>query len=136
MGSNMNRVVARFRDGRILKGVALDLDPAKPLFHLRPPEGGKAHEIRLDDLKAIFFVRSFEGDPERDEMRTLDPGDVRARGSTTVSFTFEDGETIVGLAIRHPPIKAFHYIVPADPDSNNIRILINQAAVKSMDALS
>jgi len=132
----MNKVVARFRDGRMLKGVAMDLDPAKPSFHLRPAEGGKAHEVRLDDLKAIFFVRSFEGNPQRKEVRTLDPGDVRARGSTTVSFMFEDGEIIVGLAIRYPPIKPFHYIVPADPGSNNMRILINQAAVKSMQAIS
>jgi len=132
----MNKVVARFRDGRVLKGVALDLDPAKPQFHLRPVEGGKASEVRLDDLKAIFFVRTFEGDPKRAEVQTLDTGDPRARGSTTVSFTFEDDETVVGLAIRYPPIKPFHYIVPVDPDSNNLRILINQSAVRSMQALS
>jgi Family of unknown function (DUF6982) len=132
----MNKVVARFRDGRVLKGMALDLDPAKPLFHLRPVEGGKASEVRLDDLKAIFFVRSFEGDPQRTEPRAVDPGDPRARGATTVSFTFEDDETVVGLAIRFPPIKPFHYIVPVDPGSNNIRILINQSAVRSMQALS
>jgi len=131
----MNKIVARFRDGRALKGVAMDLDPAKPVFHLRPAEGGKAIEVGLDDLKAIFFVRSFDGDPQRVEARTLDPDDVRSRGTTTVSFTFEDGETVVGLAIRYPPIKPFHYIVPVDAASNNLRILVNQSAVQAMKAL-
>jgi hypothetical protein len=132
----MNKVVARFRDGRILKGVALDLDPARPLFHLRPQAGGKAFEIRLDELKAVYFVRAFEGDAARHEIRTIDPKDPRGRGATAASFTFEDGEVLIGLAIRFPPIRPFHYIVPVDAGSNNIRILINQSAVKSMEALA
>lgn len=132
----MNKVVARFRDGRVAKGVALDLDPSRPQFHLRPPGGGKAEEIRLNDLKAVFFVRSFEGDASRDEDPTPDPGDPRGRGTTTVSLTFEDGEVVVGMTIRYPPNRPFFYITPVDAGSNNIRVLINQSAVKSMDTLS
>jgi hypothetical protein len=132
----MNKVVARFKDGRVLKGVALDLDPNKPFFHLRPPEGGKPQDIRLDDLKAVFFVRSFEGDSARDEDRTPDPEDPRGRGATTMSLTFEDGEVVVGMSIRYPPNKPFFYIVPVDARSNNIRVLINQSAVKSMESLA
>jgi len=128
-------VVARFQDGRIIKGTSLDVDPARPTFHIRS-QPGPAVEVRMSDLKALFFVRSLEGDSARQERRSLDPADARSRGSTLVSITFADGEVINGLTIRYPPNRPFFFVLPVDPDSNNIRILINQAAIKSMEALS
>ena len=38
------RVVARFCDGRMLKGTTQDFKPASPRFHLAPAEGGAAAE--------------------------------------------------------------------------------------------
>jgi len=128
-----NKVVARFRDGRVIKGISLDVDPAKPVFHLRPAQG-TAMEIKLSDLKALFFVRSLEGNPTHKEARALSPGDVRIRGSTLVTLRFADGEVIVGLTIRFPPNKPYFFVVPVDTKSNNIRMLINRDAVTSMEA--
>ena len=34
-----NLVVARYLDGKLLKGTSLDVDPTRPTFHVRPPEG-------------------------------------------------------------------------------------------------
>ena len=128
-----NQVVARYRDGRVVKGTSLDLDPAKPVFHLRP-QGEKAIEIVLNDLKALFFVRSLDGDAGRNEDYTPDPQDPRARGSTLVRLAFEDGELMVGHTIRFPPVRQYFYITPVDTKSNNIRILINRDAVVSIEA--
>ena len=128
----MNQVVARYRDGRVVKGTSLDLDPAKPVFHLRPA-GQKAIEIVLNDLKALFFVRSLEGDAARDEDYTADPQDPRGRGSTLIRLAFADGEVMVGHTIRYPPIRQYFYITPVDTRSNNIRILINRDAVVSLE---
>jgi hypothetical protein len=127
-----NHVVAHFRGGRVLKGISLDIDPEKPVFHIRPPQG-KAVEAKLSDLKALFFVRSLEGDPAKNDESSLDPKDSRTRGSTPIKVSFDDGETITGLTIRFPPHKPYFFIVPADPKSNNIRILINKAAVVAME---
>ena len=127
-------MVARFQDGRAIKGTSLDVDPAKPTFHVRPAVG-KALEIRLADLKALFFVRSLDGDSTRTENRVPDPGDPRSRGSTLVSLRFADGEVMVGLTIRYPPNRPYFFIVPVDPKSNNIRVLINRAAVVAMEAI-
>lgn len=129
-----NLVVARYLDGKILKGTSLDVDPAKPSFHLRPPDGITA-EVKLKDLKALFFVRSLEGDMARHENHALDPGDPRARGSTAVSLRFPDGERMIGLTNRYPPNRPFFFVVPVDQESNNIRVLVNRSAVKAMDVL-
>ena len=129
-----NLVVARYLDGTILKGTSLDVDPTKPAFHLRPPEGVTA-EVKLKDLKALFFVRSLEGDMARHETRTLDPGDPRTHGSTAVSLQFPDGEVMVGLTNRFPPNRPFFFVVPVDKESNNIRVLVNRSAVKKIEPL-
>ena len=129
------QVVARFQDGRVIKGTSLDVDPARPSFHVRPQQGA-ALEIKLSDLKALFFVRSLDGDSARDEGRKFDPKDPRSHGSTLVALTFADGEVMVGLTIRYPPNRPYFFLLPVDPNSNNIRILINRAAVKAMEALS
>lgn len=127
-----NQVVARYRDGRVMKGTSLDLDPAKPVFHLRPP-GEKAIEVTLNDLKALFFVRSLEGDAARHEDYTPDPQDPRGRGSILVRLVFGDGEVMIGHTIRFPPNRQYFYITPVDTKSNNIRILINRDAVVSLE---
>ena len=129
-----NKIVARYKDGRTVKGTGLDIDPGRPGFHVRTPEG-RTVEVQLKDLKALFFVRSLEGDSTHDENRTPDPQDLRGRGSTLVRLTFEDGEVMVGLTIRYPPNRPFFYILPADPESNNLRMLVNRDAVASMEAV-
>jgi hypothetical protein len=130
-----NLVVAHFLDGRVLKGTSLDVDPARPAFHIRPPEGPTA-EVKLKDLKALFFVRSLEGDMARQETRTLDPADPRGHGSTAVSLCFPDGEVMLGLTNRFPPNRPYFFIVPVDPHCNNIRMLVNRSAVKKMEPIA
>jgi hypothetical protein len=127
----MNNVVAHFKDGRVLKGSSLAVDPNKPSFPLRPKEG-KAVEVQFKDLKALFFVRSLEGNAHYTDARTIPPGDPRSRGSTKVRLEFEDGETLFGLMNSYPPAKPFFYLNPLDAQSNNIRILVNRGAVLSI----
>jgi hypothetical protein len=128
-----NLIVARFLSGRVLKGTSLDVDPAKPSCHVRPVTG-PAEEVKLTDLKALFFVRSLEGNAARDEIHSIVPTDPRLRGSAPISLRFKDGESIVGRTNRYPPNRPFFFIVPIDPQSNNVRILINRAAVTSMES--
>ncbi len=37
-----------------------------------------------------------------------------------------DGEQLLGLTVRFPPVKPFFFILPADGASNNIRILVTK----------
>ena len=126
-----NEVVAHFVDGRLIKGISLDIDPARPTCHIKTSVRGMV-EVKLADLKALFFVRDLTGNPGHQEKTVLDPADPRARGTQPIDLTFGDGERIVGLTNRYPPIKPFFFVVPVDLESNNIRILVNRSAVKSM----
>jgi hypothetical protein len=125
-------VVARYQDGRVLKGTSLDVDPNRLIFHLRPADG-PAIQVNLSDLKALFFVRNLNGDAARDDQQILDPDDPRSRGSAIVRLGFADGETITGLTIAWPPRKQFFFVVPVDTGSNNVRILVNRDAVTAIE---
>jgi hypothetical protein len=126
------KVVARYRDGRVVKGTSLDVDASKTLFHVRPADGGVIH-VDMNDLKALFFVRSLEGDAARNDRSAPVENDPRSRGATLVRLGFSDGETIIGMVIGWPPRKPFFFVNPVDPDSNNIRILVNRSAVTEMN---
>ena len=125
-------VVARYRDGRLVKGISMDVDPTKPMCHVRAPDG-VVTEIKLVDLKALFFVKTLEGNSAHNEGLAVDQGDRRSHGSTAIAIKFEDNEHLVGFTNRYPPNRPFFFVVPADTKSNNIRILVNKAAVVSMD---
>jgi hypothetical protein len=115
------RVVARYADGRVLKGYA-DFDPGQPRFRLVPLEDpdGEGIEVPLRDLKALFFVRTFDGDPGRDESKDLyqdRPPDTRK-----VSVRFRDGEELVGYTRQLDRHRAGLFFTPLDPGSNNLRV--------------
>jgi hypothetical protein len=127
-------VIARFRDGRMIKGTSLDVAPNRPMFHVVPP-GERAVEVQMADLKALFFVRSLAGNPGYRESTVPDPKDPRLRGATLVSLSFGDGETMVGMMIGYPPKKPYFFLTPVDPNSNNIRTLVNRDAVTAMELI-
>ena len=127
-----NEVVAHYLDGRVVKGITLDVDPGRPLFHIRTAAQGTL-EVRLAELKAVFFVKDLIGNSGRSDVLALEPSDGRARGSYPIELEFADGEHLVGLTVRYPPVRPFFFVLPADARSNNLRVLVNRAAVKHMN---
>lgn len=124
-------IVANFIDRTVQKGMSLDVDPKRPTCHLKTVTGGMI-EVALADVKALFFVKTATGRPDYNDAKEVAPGDSRLVGAKRVSVTFADGEKIVGLMNRFPPITPYFFMLPIDPLSNNIRILVNRAAVKEM----
>lgn len=131
-GPVANEVVAHYLDGRIVKGLSLDVDPARPACHIKTSTDG-AVEVKLAELKALYFVRSLDGGPPRRRASAVDPDDARTLGSQQIELHFADGEQLVGLTVRYPPIKPFFFVLPADENDNNLRILVNRAALVKMD---
>jgi len=115
------RVVVRYADGRLLKGYA-DFDPEESCLLLVPlgEPDAEGVEVPVKDLKAVFFVRSFDGDPGHDESKDLyqsRPADTRK-----VSVRFRDGEELVGHTRQLDRYRAGLFFTPLDPRSNNLRV--------------
>ncbi|MFI5315855.1 MAG: DUF6982 domain-containing protein [Myxococcota bacterium] len=132
-----NKVVIRFRDGRMLKGSTKDFVPNKDLFHLSPADaanGAKPVEVRFEEIKALFFVRDFAGKPrpQKDPIET--PPSVPGAGRG-IRVMFQDGEILVGNTNGYQPGRLGFFVVPADPDSNNERCFVISSATMQVSLL-
>ena len=125
-----NLVVARFVDGSMVKGSTDDFYPERPLFHVQTQTEGTKN-IRMRDLKAVFFVRSLQGDPAHTKQRGF-PTEVEAGQGRKIAVLFKDGELITGHTLTYMPGKAGFFLFPADRRGNNIRIYVVMAATKAV----
>jgi hypothetical protein len=130
--SEINKVVIRYFDGRVLKGTTEDFFPNRPLFHLRPLDSQGTVDIRSHDLKAVFFVRDFAGDPKR----TDSGGFMRATPDISqgkkIAVRFKDGEVLCGFTLTYLPDREGFFITPADPGNNNLRVYVLAHATREV----
>jgi len=129
-----NKVVARFRDGKILKGFTNDFFPNKDVFHISSSERGKdLIEVFVPDLKALFFVKSFEG---KKDHRNHDHPDVLEKLKKTpgvkLSIVFDDGEKMLAFTQGYEPGRKGFFIFSADPESNWERAFVVKRSTKEV----
>jgi hypothetical protein len=126
------KVVARYIDGRIVKGLSQDFFPNKDRFHVYPADksSGEAAEIFLKELKAVFFVRDFVGNFQYNERKEYLEGDKPS--GRKIEVTFKDGEVLVGTTLGYDPSRPGFFLFPADPKSNNVRVFAVTTSVKKV----
>jgi tetratricopeptide (TPR) repeat protein len=121
------RLVVRYVDGRILKGTSYTIDLHTHGFHLTPHDGRLDTDeniaVRFAELKAVFFVRDFEG--------KFDAKDVQQEwvpeGSEVTVF-FPDNEVIEGFSlVRFDDESPRFHMIPKDRASNNISLIVERA---------
>jgi hypothetical protein len=125
------KIIARYLNGRMIKGFTQDFAPTKPGFHIFPTEAVNPmenKEILLRDLKAVFFVRDFGGRADYDERKKY-ASEERPSGRI-VEVTFNDGEVLVGSTLGYDPKRPGFFVFPADPKSNNARVFALSKAVR------
>ena len=127
----LNRLIARYRDGRVLKGSASDFAPGKASFHMASMDDPSAiTEVLISELKALFFVKDFFGDPKHVYRNDFDPEAPSVGRKLLVEF--EDGEKMAGYSLVFNPAHGGFFLTPADPHCNTIRAFIANAAVVSV----
>jgi hypothetical protein len=129
-----NLVVARYIDGRVLKGVTRDFSPNRPMFHVDPQDGESTVELRFRQLKALFFVTSLEGDPSRQDVRGFVHGPVETQQGKKIAVRFRDGELLCGYTLSWSPDREGFFLFPADVHGNNQRIYVVTASTLEVKA--
>jgi len=124
-----NRLVIRYLDGKMLKGKSSNFMPDKFTFHLTDLND-KVHEINVNQCKAVFFVRTFDGNPDYEEEKRF-PDEVPS-GYKKIRVEFQDGERIVGKSLTYKEGRPWFFLEPADPNSNNERIYIPMTSVRDL----
>jgi hypothetical protein len=132
----LNKVVARFRDGRLVKGSTSDFVPAKEFFHVAEVDaarGTKPVLVQVKELKAVFFVKDFAGRPDYNPTNEFE-GDRMPPGRK-IKVVFADGEVIVGTTQGYQPGRPGFFMVPADSAANIERCYVVAAATSDVTLL-
>ena len=124
-----NRLVVRYMDGRMMKGFSHDFHASRAHFHLTPTAGDRLEApvlVPLAQLKAVFYVRDFSGDPHY-VARHAFAGHLPGR---RIEITFLDDEVLVGTTLGYKPDGTGFFVTPADPHGNNVRVFVLPAGVR------
>ncbi len=131
LNAERNRVVVRYKSGRTLKGYTHDFKPLVDAFHL-VDQTGNTHTVKCQDLKAVFFVKTFAGNSKYEEKKHFTQVNCAALKGLKVKLTFLDGEMIRGFSLGYGRDRVGFYLIPIDPSSNNDRIYVVTSALKDV----
>lgn len=128
----MRKVVARLRDGKLLKGyltapasdslegILCEHPPtAHPRIEIHSLESRESISVSLDSLKAVFFVKTFDGRKDYEEVKFFTKSPP-IRG-LWVRVQFYDRECLEGMvenSLRYLLEPGF-FMKPPDTQSNN-----------------
>ncbi len=126
------RVIARLRDGKAVKGFIQGLDGMDPdslLEHpqntlslevvIRPLDSNGLVTVPLETLKALFFVKTFEGNKDYREIKFFDKSPPIE--GLWVRTKFYDGESLEGVvrnSLDYLTQPGF-FLKPPDAQANN-----------------
>lgn len=130
-------VVVHGKDGNIVKGTTYNFSPRSGSFHLFPleaPAGGVPLVIELDQLKAVFVVRDFAGDPDHKDANEFQP-DQSIPGQR-MELVFQDGEKLMVVSPGYSPTALGFWVYPADTGSNNLRAFVINSSLREVRSLA
>jgi hypothetical protein len=129
-----NKIVVKFKDGNIIKGWSTDFGPNKEIFHLHPQEeyGKDVLEITVSSLKAIFFVKDFQGNKDYKKVRTFEGQPKGIPSQRKIIVIFKDGENFYGTCHSYEPERKGFFVYPIDPKDNNDRVFVASPAINSV----
>ena len=81
-------------------------------------------EVRVPELKAVFFVKNFEGDPQHQRNNEPSKGGTGRR----LRILFKDGEVMVGTTQGYDRSRPGFFVIPVDTDGNNERCFVVAAS--------
>ncbi len=138
------KVVVRFNNGKVLKGYLKEFFQESPAILFEEAGKKEFYAISVKELKAIFFVKTFEG---KDGYREKKKYGERKQAGKKIFIKFNDGESLIGYLEGNMPWdkgfflskpdekKTGFFIIPADADSNNEKAYIVRSSVKDVIAL-
>jgi len=138
-----DKVVIRYKDGKVLKGFAHAFDDSSDHINVKMLDSDEQNNIPFEELKAVFFVRSFEGTSSYREKKRYG---ISEKKGDRVFVKFSDGELLVGYLIGDVPWdkkKGFNlsksetkqkgfYMLPSDLKSNNIKVFVPLSYVQDV----
>jgi hypothetical protein len=141
------RIVIRYEDHAV-RGFAeaselgsieqlLRNEPAASLesIRLKLVDGGVAEDVSTKNAKAVFFVKTFDGDVNHRALHFHENAPI-VQG-LWVRIAFNDGETVEGIISNSRDYVLEHgfFMMPTDPNGNNTLIYVLKDRLKDFNVL-
>jgi hypothetical protein len=123
----VNKVIAHFKDGTLIKGTTSDFSSNNDSFHVAVLDGVLV-TVKIRDLKGVFFVKDFEG---KESYLETYPDHIAGAGHK-VKVNFSDGEEVIGFLKKYTPNRLGFFVTPANRRSNNERIFVVAASCRQV----
>lgn len=139
-----DKVVLRFNSGELLKGYLKEFTTGSHSVLFEELGDGTVRTIPVEKLKAIFFVKTFAGESGRRERKKYG---ISHREGRKIFVRFKDGESMAGYFQGKIPWdrgfflskpnnkKTGFFIMPADGESNNIKVFVISSSVRDITTL-
>jgi hypothetical protein len=129
-------VVVHKKDGTLVKGVLQWHDPylhggtlpqLRDDLHIQPETKGKNVTVRLDEVKAVFFVKTHEGDVGYDEVKFFADS---VASELWVRVRLFDGERLEGRTENSTRmlVEPGFWLRPIDCITNNVLVYVPKAS--------
>ena len=128
------KVILRFLDGRIIKGYIGDFSPLNNHISVIDETSNK-QDIQLNELKAVFYVKSFEGNKHYSDKKSFTKTSQKGK---KILVRFADGEGLIGYLEGDVPWqrgffleskKGGFFVLPSDDKTNNIKVFVVSTSV-------
>ena len=143
--SKEEQVVARFIDGRVLKGYVSQFSAESDIVAISEAGRAQEHRVPLADLKALFFIKSFEGDSRHRDKKAFG---ISGHKGQKVYIKFNDRESLMGFIEGAIPwdkgfflsnsgrnAKGF-FMQPVDNDGNNVKVFVVGTSVEDVTVMT
>lgn len=129
------KVVVHYCGGKLVKGYLFDFNQDKDTFHIfTDHDQTDMVEISQNKLKAVFFVKSFEGDSEY-RCPDICEDDVKCLPGMKLKITFMDGESMFATTYGYSPARKGFFVSPYDKKDNNESIYVVSSSTVAIDII-
>jgi hypothetical protein len=135
VANDENKVVVHYIGGKLAKGYAFNFNQDKDMFQLYADRTKtEVIEVSHSELKAVFFVKTFEGNPAYKCPETSEE-DVQCVSGMKLRIVFKDGEAMYATTWGYSPARKGFFIAPFDKDDNNKKIYVINSSTSSVQVI-
>ncbi|MCL7487202.1 MAG: hypothetical protein M8357_03385 [Desulfobulbaceae bacterium] len=136
MLTDEHRVVAHYLGGRLAKGYTFDFNQNRDTFHLFADLEQSEESVLIyhEELKALFFVKTFEGNPAYNDPIFTEK-DIKRLVGMKLKIIFKDGEVMYATTFGYSPARQGFFVYPIDKQCNNEKVYVVTSSTASIEII-
>ncbi|HDS00611.1 MAG TPA: hypothetical protein ENO07_01205 [candidate division Zixibacteria bacterium] len=136
MQTDEYRVVAHYLGGRLAKGYTFDFNQNRETFRLfaGPEQNEEGTLVYHEELKALFFVKTFEGNPRYNDP-IFSEEDIKRLVGMKLKVIFKDGEVMYATTFGYSPARKGFFVYPIDKQCNNEKVYVVTSSTTTIEII-